>query len=303
VRRRPSSPSPAWRPSARWVWGSFFARRLAGILAEVAGSAAAARLDGSLEPSAPLDAPDEIRGVASAFQESVARMREQHRRNLLLTAGLAHELRSPIQNLVAEVEVARLRPRTGDGYTQFVSSMLDELRALALVVDNLVTLTSLRDETFRGRAEEFDLAEELGIRLTHEEREAARRGVTVDVQHDGPCRVQGDREALVLMVRNLVGNASRWTRPDSVVDVILAQQNGEVFVTVTDDGPGVPVAERERIFEPFHRGPSPDGMRDGYGLGLALARAAARCQGGDIRVGAAEGGGARFEARFPKRGG
>lgn len=280
--------------------GLLFSRRLAGMLQEVARSAGETRLDVETQPAAPASAPDEVLHVVEAFRGSIAGMRDQHRRNVMLTAGLAHELRSPLQNLLSEVEVARLRPRTGDSYGQFVAGLDDELRALALVVDNLVTLTALRDEGFRGRPEEVDFADELGMRLTYEEREAARRGVTLDVRSSGDCRLWGDREALVLMARNLVGNAVRWTGSGSTVTLTVSGDADAVTLTVDDQGPGVPVPAREAIFEPFHRGPSPPGVRGGYGLGLALARAAARRQGGDIEVGDAPGAGASFRVRLAR---
>jgi two-component system heavy metal sensor histidine kinase CusS len=268
----------------------------------VAASAASARLDAAVEPSAPLRAPDEISHVAESFRESVAQMRAQHSRNLLLTAGLAHELRSPLQNLISEAEVALMRPRDVDAYRKLVGGQLEELRALALVVDNLITLTALRDTQALPRHEPFDLATQIAMRLSHEEHEGARRGVVVDVLHHGDCTIDGDREALVLMLRNLVGNAVRWTSDDTAVVLTIDGRADDLVVTVDDHGPGVPPSEREAIFEAFYQGPSPDGARAGYGLGLALARTAARSQGGEIRVETADTGGARFHVRLPRRG-
>jgi signal transduction histidine kinase len=282
--------------------GLVFARRLARLLEQVAASAATARLDAAVEPSAPLRAPDEIRHVAESFRESVAQMRAQHSRNLLLTAGLAHELRSPLQNLVSEAEVALMRPRDESAYRKLVAGQLEELRALALVVDNLITLTALRDTAALPRHETFDLATQIAMRLSHEEHEGARRGIVVDVLHHGVCTIDGDREALVLMLRNLVGNAVRWTRDDTAVVLTIDGRADDLVVTVDDHGPGVPPSEREAIFEAFYQGPSPDGARAGYGLGLALARTAARSQGGEIHVETADTGGARFHVRLPRRG-
>lgn len=280
--------------------GALFSRRMAGLLEEVAASAAAARLDATVEPRAPRQAPEEIRRVAEAFSESVQQMRAQHSRNVLLTAGLAHELRSPLQNLVSEAEVALMRAKDDSEHRGLLLRQLEELRALALVVDNLITLTALRGTELLPRRNAFDLADEIGIRLGYEESEAARRGVTIEVHQSGDCTVQGDREAIVLMLRNLVGNAIRWTPERTTVTLTLEGSDDELVITVEDQGPGVPSAQREAIFEAFYQGQSPDGMRAGYGLGLALARTAARAEGGEIEVRDAASGGAAFIVRLPR---
>jgi signal transduction histidine kinase len=279
--------------------GSLLAQRLARLLEQVAASAGAARLDESSELHAPLSAPEEVRHVVHAFRSSVQAMRAEHSRNVLLTAGLAHELRSPLQNLISSAEVALLRPRPEAEYESLVRSQLEELRSLALVVDNLMTLTALRDSQTLPRRERFDLGTELSIRLTQEREEARRRKVRLDVEVTGDCQLRGDREALVLMVRNLVANAIRWAPVSTTVELVLERAGDGLRILVDDAGPGVAEAERDAIFEAFHMGAVPDGARAGYGLGLALARTAARCHGGDIQVDRSPAGGARFTVDLP----
>jgi signal transduction histidine kinase len=86
------------------------------------------------------------------------------------------------------------------------------------------------------------------------------------------------------------------------VNVDLEGAANEVVITVDDAGPGVPVELREKIFEPFYRGPAARGGRIGYGLGLALARSAVDAQGGRIEVGTSPAGGARFRVVLPRQG-
>jgi signal transduction histidine kinase len=274
--------------------GALLAGRIARMLEHVANSAAAARLDDEMSPSSLPDAPEEIRRVADAFRDSVAHMRSEHSRNLLLTAGLAHELRSPMQNMISEAEVALLRDRGDDEYRQIISNQLDEVRELAHVVDNLITLTALRDTKQLPRSESFDLGLEADLRLAREHGSAARRGVVIKLSRCGDLLIDGDREALLLMLRNLIGNAIQWTAPNTQVLVHLDGEGSELKIAVEDHGSGIPEAERARIFEPFYQGDPPAGERMGYGLGLALARAAVRSHGGTIHLEDGAQGGARF---------
>lgn len=281
--------------------GHLFARRLAALLAAVAESASLAEANGQEPLVAPERAPREIRGVVDAFRKSLQQLSSRHSRNVLLTAGLAHELRSPLQNLISEAEVGLLSDRDGREYRRLVANQLEELHKLALVVDNLITLTALRDRNNLPRGEMFDLAAEARIRLGHEEQEGARRNVTIEVHERGDCRCHGDREALVLMLRNLVGNAVHWTAENTTVDVTLDGRGESLRLVVDDEGPGVAEGEADAIFGAFFQGTARSGSRAGYGLGLALARTAARAEGGDVTVTETDAGGARFVVELPRK--
>jgi two-component system heavy metal sensor histidine kinase CusS len=89
------------------------------------------------------DAAVETQVVADAFENSLVALRTQYARNLLLTAGMAHELRSPLHSMMSEVSVALLRERAVPDYTAVLESLLDDMRDLGRVVDNLITLTAL----------------------------------------------------------------------------------------------------------------------------------------------------------------
>ncbi len=280
--------------------GAFLSIRLSKLLSDIADSAGAQRLDAASQVPVAKGAPEEIRGVVEAIRSSVQQMREEHGRNVLLTAGLAHELRSPLQNAMAETEVTLLRQRSADEYRGALGRNLDELREFALVVDNLITITAIRDTASLGRRERFDFAEEARMRLTREQGDAQRKDVELRFRAEGNTEIEGDREALVLMLRNLASNAVRWSPAGTTVDVCIDGRSSDLVISVEDQGAGVPDDEREVIFDAFRQGSAPSGLRTGYGLGLALARAAARAHGGDIRVAESEGTGARFEVRLPR---
>lgn len=248
------------------------------------------------------EAPDEIREIVSALQEMLANVHAEAERNRVFTASLAHELRSPIQNLMGETEVALMTPRDGGEYRRVLVSHLQELRDLADAVDNLVTICSDRkvaQDALQTR-ESFDLAPEASLRLAREKSYAAARGVQLNLESKGDTRLYGDREGLLRAMRNLTANAIEWSSPGSQVDVQVRGENGRVIVTVDDAGPGVPEELRERIFDPFFRGPQAKGRRIGYGLGLAIVRRAVDSQGGAVEVGRSPRGGARFCMSLPR---
>lgn len=276
-------------------------RRVSKVLAEVAARARAVK-----DPGAPVDmripdAPVEIQEVSDALGVMLANIRGELQQARLFTAGLAHELRSPVQNLVGETEVALIQDRDAATYREVLRSNLDELRSLGDAVDNLVTICSVGDRQRTDAREHFDLAEEARFRLRREGQIAERHGVRLDVAVAGDCRLVGDREALLRAVRNLTANAIQWSAQGQVVEVRIEGREDAIEVTVDDAGPGVPDDLRERIYEPFFRGPSARGRRIGYGLGLALTRTAVEEQGGTIEVGTSPLGGARFRARLPRR--
>jgi two-component system heavy metal sensor histidine kinase CusS len=247
------------------------------------------------------DLPEEVRDVVEALRETLLSIELEAERARLMTSGLAHELRSPIQNLLGEAEVALLRERTPGDYRNVLESQIEELRDLARAVDNLVTLCAAGETRRSGDAEPFDLAEDIRSRLAREQSIAERREVDLRVDAPEPLEIEGDREALVLAVRNLVTNALDWAGKRGTVTVSAHRDGDRVRVRVEDSGPGVAPGDHERIFQPFARGTPRNGNRAAFGLGLALTRTAVENQGGTIAVSDSALGGACFTALLPKR--
>jgi two-component system heavy metal sensor histidine kinase CusS len=271
---------------------------LGGVVARLLHGAAEGVRAAQLAPGDAVDAgpgaPEEVREVALALQQTLQSIRREVEGSQLLTSGLAHELRSPIQNLLGEAEVALLRERSSDEYRRLLESQIEELRDLARAVDNLVTLCAAGESRRSGGKERFDLHSELPLRLSRETALAARRNVRMELLAEGPLALEGDREAILLALRNVVTNAIDWSGEGGAVRVSLQGKDGRLAIDVDDSGPGVAPEERELIFKPFRHGATPARRRSGYGLGLALARTAVEAHGGTIEVGHSPLGGARF---------
>ncbi|MFH0947166.1 MAG: ATP-binding protein [Planctomycetota bacterium] len=246
-------------------------------------------------------APDEIREVATALNSMLERIHAAMDGMRTFTAGLAHELRSPLQNLLGETEVALLTPRSPEEYQELLASNLEDLSDLSDAVDNLIAFCRVSDPDRRElRTEYFDLASEARLRVEGQRREATRKKVAIEIQSLGNTGLFADREGCLRVVRNLVGNAVEWAPPDSTVEVRIQGNHEGVRLFVMDRGPGVQEQLRDRIFEPFVSGRCRAQKRAGYGLGLAICHSVLQEHGGEISFEPRESGGSTFVARFPR---
>jgi two-component system OmpR family sensor kinase len=211
-------------------------------------------------------------------------------------AHAAHELRSPLTTLYGELSLALRKERDGASYRRTIEEALDSSRRLKLLAEDLLTLARLGtaadepDERF-GVLARIDAAVEM-VRL-----EASERGVRMEVGGED-ASVTGRSRDVERMVRNVLENAILHSPAGGRVE-IRTNVGDTVEIAVSDEGPGVPEAERERIFEPFYRGAREraDDAR-GAGLGLVIAREIARAHGGDVLLDEAARG-ARFVLRLP----
>jgi signal transduction histidine kinase len=237
---------------------------------------------------------DEIVRLARTMNAMLERLHEGHRRERRLVSDASHELRSPISSIRQHEEVARSHPDTTTA-AELASVVLEEGERLQRIVEDLLLLSGLDEGSLRIRTEPVDLDD-----IVLHEAKRLRTSTSLRVETDGVSagRVRGDRAKLERLVRNLTENAARHAR--GVVALSLREEAGRVLLVVEDDGPGVPVDERERIFERFVR---LDEARDrdsgGSGLGLAIVHDLAVAHGGTASVTDGPLGGARFEVRIP----
>ncbi len=237
---------------------------------------------------------DEVARLAQTMNAMLDRLEGAADRQRQFVSDASHELRSPLTTIRTQVEVASLRPEAAD-WPAVTGTVLGEVDRLDDLVGDLLQLARL-DETggvLTARAD-VDLDEVVAAEATR----LRSLGVAVDASGVSAARVLGDRGALARLARNLADNAARHAR--SEVALAVSAAGGEAVVRVDDDGPGVPAADRERVFERFTR--LDEGRArgaGGAGLGLALVRAVAVAHGGSVAVLDGPLGGARFEVRLP----
>jgi signal transduction histidine kinase len=237
---------------------------------------------------------DEIARLAGTMNAMLARLEEGQGRERRLVSDASHELRSPISSIRQHAEVALAHPE-GSTVSELAATVLAEGARLQRIVDDLLLLSSLDEGSLRLRSEPVDLDD---IVFEEAKRLRASTPLVIDTASVSGGRVLGDRTKLDRLVRNLTENAARHAR--AAVRLSLREAEGRVVFTVEDDGPGVPAADRGRIFERFVRLDDAR-ARDsgGSGLGLSIVHDLAVAHGATVAVSDCDLGGARFEVSFP----
>ena len=238
---------------------------------------------GDLSARVQVEGRDEVAALAVSFNRSAQRIEELVSAHRLLLANASHELRTPLARIAVAASLLgeNADARTRDSLKQDVAE-LDQLIEQILLASRLEAVPTLEHR------EPVDL---LAL--------AAEEASHYDIEATGePVILQGDRVLLRRLVRNLVENARRYGG-DGPIGVTVKREHDRAVLEVGDRGPGVPEAERQRIFEPFYR--LAGGKESGRGLGLALVLDIARRHGGDAVCLEAEGGGSRFRVDLPAR--
>lgn len=257
---------------------------------------------GALDHRVDASGRDEVAALATSFNQAAARIESLVRANQSLLANASHELRSPLARLKMAVEMLQsAEPPQRATLRQEIERNIRELDALVeevLLASRLDAPGGRPREGAEPPRDRVDL-----VALAAEE--AARVGATLDVPDPAapdapPASIDGDERLLRRALRNLLENARRYGGAQPP-ELRLRRVDGRLDVRVLDRGPGVPPAERERIFEPFYRLPGHAEQAGGVGLGLSLVRQIARHHGGEVRCEAREGGGSGFVIQLPLR--
>ena len=274
--------------------GVLIATLIARPLQRMAGVAAAVDSgDLSLRAGA-VGARGEVGVLATAFDHMLERLERAFARQRDFVSDASHELRTPLAVLRAQVE---LLDRETDEHarhedTRVLLRRLDEMDRL---VDDMLTLAS---------AEAGRLVQPRPIGL-EDFFEDVRRDLPLFGERDFHFEpvdgvLEADPDRLTQVLRNLVRNAVAHTEPGGHVDVLARAHDGWLQIAVSDDGPGIPPAHLERVFERFHRlDESRARERGGTGLGLAIARAIVEAHGGRIRAESRAGAGTTFTLELP----
>lgn len=227
--------------------------------------------EGDLSVRVPEHGHDEVADLAHQFNAAAARIETLMTAHKSLLANASHELRSPLTRIRMGLEFMGDDPASARAKSE-IQRNISELDQL---VDEILLASRLdSSEVDVGTVESVDL-----IGLAAEE--CARIDADLDMQTDGSLEVQGIAKLLRRAVRNLLENARRYSEGE--ITLSLSQENHMAVIRVEDHGPGVPQAQRERIFEKFYRLPGASERSGGVGLGLSLVRSIAERHGGTVR--------------------
>jgi len=238
---------------------------------------------GALEPLDGAGLPDEVRPVATALNELLARLKDSVERERSFIADAAHELRTPLTALDLQVQSLRASA-AGSMHDDAVQQLEAGVARATRLVEQLLALA--REERGGSREHEPVALNDLAREVLEEMLPLAdRRGIDLGMERADAVSAAGDREALRVLVRNLLDNAVRYSPEGGRVDVSVERQDltpPRAVLVVSDCGPGIPIAERERVFDRFYRVPGT--ASPGSGIGLALVRSIAEHHNAQIRL-------------------
>jgi two-component system, OmpR family, sensor kinase len=265
-------------PLMGWLIWALVGREMK-VLASTA-QAVARRTPESLEPIETAAVPEEVQPLVDSLNGLMGRLGGALAQQRQFIADAAHELRTPLTALRLQLQLAE-RARDAEEREKAHAMLREGIARATHVVEQLLTLARADPEATKAGRGAADLAELARNAVHAEEAVANAKGLALSVQAEAPVLVEGDRAALRTLMENLVDNAVRYT-PSGSVTVRAYRGNGDAVFEVEDSGPGIPAAERERVFDRFYRGES--ASEGGSGLGLAIARRVAERHGGRVEL-------------------
>ncbi len=259
----------------------------------------------NLHEHVPLD-----RGCLNWRCKSYASMIQQHARYRLgdsferlsrFSSDIAHELRTPLTNLRGEIDLALSKKRSPDEYADLLGSLSEECEQLARIIDSLLFLARAEQPAMQIKREPLDIGHELRLVSDFYEPAAVDAGVHLTVDAPELLESQIDRTLFQRAVGNLVQNALAHTPVGGEIQIAASNGAGQLVISVSDTGSGIPEADLPRVFDRFYRAdPARTRNKGGCGLGLPIVQSIARLHGGTVgitsKIGRGQGGGLNLPA-------
>ena len=282
--------------------GAQIARK--GILPLRAMTVAVGRIrSGTLhERISPEDLPIELHQLALAFNQTLDSLEESFRRLAQFSSDIAHELRTPISNMLGELEVTLTKPRLGEEYHEILSSSLEECTRLKQIIESLLFLARAENRQGDFQMERVNIGAELASVIEFFEPSAAEAGIDLNLAAEGELAIMAEKTLFQRVVGNLLANAIRYTRAGGKITVRLRPEDSHfVFIEVADTGIGIGPDHLKRIFDRFYRVDTDrNWATGGVGLGLAIVKGIVDLHKGRIEIASEPGGGTRVSLHWPQ---
>lgn len=272
-------------------WGLTPLAHMRKLLREISGE----RLHMRLRPD---ELPLELWGLSAEFNQMLERLDGAFRRLSQFSSDIAHELRTPVTNLMTQTQVALSGVRDPEQYREILYSSLEEYERMAQMIGDMLFLAQADNGLLQPGTGAVDLAAEAQGLFDYFEAWAEERGVSLALE--GGQAVPGDRLMLRRALSNLLSNAIRHTAPGKGVKLRLMEEGGAAVIQVENPGVTIAAEHLPRLFDRFYRiDPSRQRRGDGAGLGLAIVKSIVEAHGGSLSVTSSEGI-TRFLIRLPR---
>ena len=242
--------------------------------------------------------PSELRPLAASFDDMLGRLEDSFTRLSQFSADLAHELRTPVGNMLGEAQVALTRDRSPKEYRAVIESAATECERLSSIIDNLLFLAraesaeqQVNGSVFNGR---------FAIEKIASFYEVSAEDAQIKITCNGEAEVFADPLLFNRAVGNLVENALRFTPKGGEIQISLQHSNTAAQISVRDSGSGIAPEHLPRVFDRFYRG-DPSRSSAGTGLGLALVKSIADLHHGSVSIASEIGRGTTVTLVFPNR--
>jgi two-component system OmpR family sensor kinase len=255
------------------------------------------RTPDALAPLPESDVPEEAQPLVRSLNDLLQRLHGALSAQRAFIADAAHELRTPLTALQLQVQLLE-REHNEHERTRALAELKRGLQRATHVVAQLLTLARQAPDVIGIKPVQVSLSELIGVVIADHMPLAESKHIDLGASSlDESIVITGDAEALRTLLANLVSNALAYTPANGRVDVANGYDNDKPFVEVLDNGRGIPVTERERVFDRFYRGESAG--EHGSGLGLAIVRAIAQRHGANVELGDSAWDGLRVRVSFP----
>ncbi len=247
--------------------------------------------------------PFELASLAGTFNEMLDRLEESFEQISRFSADIAHDLRTPVNNIRGEAEVALARARTVDEYRDVLESSLEETVRLSDLIGDLLFLARAERPLSHVHRQRVDVDDLLNVVREYYEATASDGGISlVTVPGAEPITAEWDRALMLRALSNLVSNAIAHTPREGSVTLAAYATEGEIFVKVSDTGIGIPAEAVPRVFDRFFRvDPSRCKSSGGTGLGLAIVQSIMTLHGGSAEISSEFGRGTCVTLRMPEQ--
>ncbi len=236
-----------------------------------------------------------IRKVRSALATEMELARTQN--NFLLS--ITHELKSPLAALKLQLQTLKTRQLDPEKQQQILDRSLKESERLHMLVEDLLLTTRIDSGNGNLNMEKLDLSEVVDI-LIKDHYSIHVASARVRTNFKDKCEVFADRQAVISIATNLIDNALKYTPSDTVINVSVSCEKNMALLTVKDQGPGIPDAERDKIFERFYRAGNEETRNaKGTGLGLYIVARLAQEMNGSVTLTSHEPIGCHLTVRLP----
>ena len=229
--------------------------------------------------------PAELSTLAATFDDMLDRLEESFNRLSRFSADIAHELRTPVNNIRGEAEVALGKLRTPDEYREVLGSCLEEAVRLTGLIDSLLFLARAESPETQIARQAVDIGHELAAMRDFYEAAAAEAGVALQVHSAEILHTNADRTLLQRAIANLIANAIAHTAPGGTITLGAGQDDPYIYIEVADSGSGIAAEHLPHVFDRFYRAdPARTNASGRVGLGLAIVKSIAGLHGGSVSI-------------------